>query len=68
MREFRYYCLSHEDRILAGAHITAPDLAAAIRAAHEGCRIHPKNPTDRVEIWQGQQRLYASAPADNQER
>lgn len=68
MQAFRYYCLDQHDRIFAGVDITALDLGAAVRVAHEGCRNHPRIPTSRVEVWQGSRCLYKSDQADERRK
>jgi hypothetical protein len=59
--DFRYYCLSEDDRIIVGAHLVATDLHTAIRAAYEACRDHPHFGSTRIEVWQGTHLLYATA-------
>lgn len=60
MPDFRYYCVSGEDRIILGADVVAPDLSTAIRAAYDACREHPHFGSSRVEVWQGATMLYAT--------
>jgi hypothetical protein len=60
VQEFRYYCLSGEDRIILGDNLFVSSLDAAIRAAYEACCDHPHYPSSRIEIWQGARRLYAT--------
>lgn len=63
MPDFRYYCLSDNNRIILGAYVEATDLDSAIRAAYEACRDHPHVNSTRIEVWQGPNRLYVTAGA-----
>jgi hypothetical protein len=65
VQQFRYYCLSDADHIIFGADLSAPDLCAAIAAAHGLCGDHPRSTSGRIEIWQGGRRLYASPATDH---
>lgn len=58
--DFRYYCLNEEDRIVLGSHLIATDLPAAIREAYDACRHHPHFASNRIEVWQGSNKLYAT--------
>jgi hypothetical protein len=61
MSQFRAYCLDEQNAIIAGQDVEAPDLPSAIRAAQTICALQPKGCAERIEIWQGTQRLYTSA-------
>ena len=67
MPEFRYYCRGRNNKIIHGRDLIAPDLEAAVRAAYEACQGHPWVTTSRIEIWQGDKRLYTSSPDDKSE-
>jgi hypothetical protein len=60
MPEFRYYCLHENGRIALGKHIEVVDLIEAIRIAYEDCCTARAVELHRVEVWQGDVRLYES--------
>jgi hypothetical protein len=61
MSQFRAYCLDVKNAIISGQDVEAPDLPSAIAAARTICALQPDGNADRIEIWQGTQRLYTSA-------
>lgn len=58
MTEFRYYCLNEERKVIREAHVSAADVFAAVQAARRLCQSGDGVLCERVEIWQGEQRLY----------
>ena len=60
--KFRAFCLTPDDRIEWGLTIDAPNLQAAIVAAHRACQEHFRTSESRVEIWLRAYKLYTSPP------
>ena len=60
--KFRAFCLTPDDRIEWGLTIDAPNLQAAIAAAHRACQEHFRTSASRVEIWRRADKLYTSPP------
>jgi hypothetical protein len=60
--KFRAFCLTPDDRIEWGLTIDAPNLQAAIAAAHRACQEHFRTSKSRVEIWRRADKLYTSPP------
>jgi hypothetical protein len=58
--DFRFYCLSDQNRIVFGETLCVLDLEAAIQAAYRTCHDHPHFPSSRIEVWQGTSRLFSS--------
>jgi hypothetical protein len=55
MPRYRCFCLTDDDRIIAGAFIDAEDLPAAVEVAREQWRDAVG--FDHLEIWLGRVRL-----------
>jgi len=58
--EVRFYCLNDQDHIVLGETLDVLDLEAAIQAAYQACHDHPRFSSSRIEVWQGDRRLYSS--------
>jgi hypothetical protein len=56
--KYRAYCLTPDDRVEWGPIIHAPNLQAAIAAAHRACQDHFNTSSSRVEIWRGADKAY----------
>ena len=65
MSEFRCVCLASDGTVAWEILIDAPNLQAAIIAAHVACQEHFSTTTSRVEVWLGDDRLYVSPPPDD---
>ena len=65
MPQFWCCCLAADDTVVWGTYVDAPDLDAAIIAAHIACQEHSKTTTSRVEVWLGEDRLHVTSPRDN---
>lgn len=58
MVEFRCYCLNEERKIIREDSVSAADVLAAVKAARRLCQSVDGVLCERVEIWQGERRLY----------
>jgi hypothetical protein len=65
LAEFRCLCLASDDTVVWETLVEAPNLQAAIIAAHVACQEHSKTTTSRVEIWLGDDKLHVSPPHEN---
>jgi hypothetical protein len=61
--DFRYYCLSDDDRIVFGSNFSAVDVTAAIAMAYESCETRGY-PAHRIELWLGSRLVYRSKAPD----
>lgn len=64
MAEFRCLCLTVDNAVAWETLVQAPNLQAAIIAAHVACQEHFRTTTSRVEVWLGEDRLYVSPTPD----
>ena len=62
---YRCFCLTDDDRVMWGLHVDAPDVEAAVEAAHRACQEHLKTASTGVEIWRGAKKLRVSEKASD---
>jgi hypothetical protein len=58
---YRCFCLTTDNRIIAGAHISAADVQTALELARRNWQLTPG--FHSIEVWFGHSRLHPPAKA-----